>query len=125
MRMENQVSLGLVDYYYEKKDIVPLINQELVKTFVYYLVCQIYSYYILCFPRYLKESELLEYDKSLLKKSPFFYDMAAKAKDVRKFGTFFYVKDFREKKTRKTLRYFYYDCCMKVGELLTKFKVGL
>lgn len=122
MWMENQVILGLVDYYSIIKPVVAPINAELLRTFIYYLVRQVYIYYLLLFPKFLNESELLEYDKALFEKSPLFYEMVSGAKDERKFGSFYYVKDFRDKCTRKRLKYYYYDICMAIGAITKKVK---
>ena len=122
MWMENRVILGLVDFYSEVKTKVSPINAKLLETFICYLVRQVYIYYLLYFPKYLRESELIEYDNTLLKKSPYFYDMVSNSKDMRKFGTFSYVRDFREKGTRKRVKYYYYDFCMAIGAITERIK---
>ncbi len=122
MWMENRVILGLVDFYSEVKTKVSPINAKLLETFICYLVRQVYIYYLLYFPKYLRESELIEYDNTLLKKSPYFYDMVSNSKDMRKFGTFSYVRDFREKGTRRRVKYYYYDFCMAIGAITERIK---
>ena len=120
MWMENKVVLGIARQYESiKEDILPE-NALLFKNLTAFLIKQVYFHYLVNFPHSLDEAELVSFDKSLLETSKTLYDTVPDARDIRKFGTFHYIRDFRKKGTRKTLKYAFVDACIAIGSLFRK-----
>ena len=121
MWMENKVVLGLVNYYMEMKETIPSDNAKLLCRFISSMVSHVYYHYMVKYPgRLHNEQELLAFDKDLFKASEEIYSIVSSTYDQRKFGTFYYVNDFRKNKTRKSLKYFYYDSCLLINALVRK-----
>ena len=118
MWMENKVVLGLANSYEQIKQDIDPNNRIAVKAIIQDLVTNVYRHYLLNYPRQLKISELKDFDENILNTSPEIYRQIEDATDVRKFGSFYYIKDFRAKGTRKGLRYLYYDIFRGFGELI-------
>lgn len=124
MWMENKVVLGLVKQYESLKNVIAPANATILRTFVYNLVRIVYLHYLINYRGTLKESDLYAFDKELKIISDSLYQLEAKAADIRKFGTFYYVKDFREKRVWYELKYLYYNVCRSVGSILNYLRSG-
>ncbi|MBO4571256.1 MAG: glycosyltransferase [Bacteroidales bacterium] len=120
MWMENQVVLGIARRYESINECMLPGNALLFKNLTAFLIQQVYFHYLVNFPHSLDEAELVSFDKSLLETSKTLYDAVSDARDVRKFGTFHYIRDFRKKGTRKTLKYAFVDACIAIGSIFRK-----
>ena len=117
MWMENKVVLGLSGMYESVKESIAKENAALLKVCVSSLIRQVYFHYLINYPRYLDEKELVGFDKALHESSPELYESVSDTKDVRRTGTFRYISDFRKKGTRKTIKYLYFDACTAIGSI--------
>ncbi len=73
-------------------------------------------------PRNLEEqSDLLEFDSKLRQVSEEIYQSVTTTKEARKFGTYYYVRDFRTNGKRGS-KYYFYDLCMQLGYLLNRIR---
>ena len=124
MWMENKVVLGIVRQYETLKDGIAPANKAVLTTFVYNLVRIVYLHYLINYRGVLEESELSSFDKDLLEASETIYQMEAKAADIRKYGSFHYVNDFRNKPAGYRLKYLYYDVCRYAGAVIEKLRTG-
>ena len=124
MWMENKVVLGLVRDYETLKNETAPANETVLRTLVYNLVRIVYLHYLINYRGALKESELKLFDRDLREASETIYQLEAEASDARKFGTFHYVKDFREKNPGYRIKYLYYDVCRAVGAAADYLKTG-
>ena len=122
MWMENKVVIGLAEKYEEIKDNIETDNAILLKRFISSLVRQIYFHYLINYPSQLNEDELSAFDRNLFEKSKDVYISVDNVVDRRKFGAFYYIKDFRNNGTRDTLRYRFFDNCVRIGALLRNKK---
>ena len=122
MWMENKVVLGIVSKYEALKSSLLSTNEILLKTFSANLIRQVYYHYLINYPGQLEESELRSFDKELSQISDELYWTVEDTEDKRKFGKFLYIKDFRNKGTRKQIKYFYYDACMSIGNFIRMLK---
>lgn len=120
MWMENKVVLGLASIFEESKDEIPADNASLLKQITAYHVQHVYFHYLINYPHDLNEQELVSFDDNLKSSSPMLYDFISETQDIRKFGTFHYIRDFRKKGTRNTLKYAYYDACFAIKSLIKK-----
>ena len=120
MWMENKVVLGLVEKYESIKDRVSSDNASVFKSFISSMIRHVYYHYMVKWPVFLDEKELESFDSKLLSISYELYQLVSDTKDGRKFGTFYYVNDFRRKKTRKQIKYYYYDLCMSINSKINK-----
>lgn len=122
MWMENSVDLDLAKRYEQIKDDLGPSNRAVVKEIISNKITQVYRHYLLDYHRQLKEAELVTFDENLHNTSEELYRQVEKAVDVRKFGTFHYVRDFRKNLTRNGLKYFYYDILRGAGEQFRNIK---
>ena len=122
MWMENKVNLGLANRYEQMKQNIGPYNRTVVKIIISNMIIQVYRHYLLNYPMHLKEIELKVFDENLYKASEEIYKQVEDATDVRKFGTFYYIKDFRTRGTRKGLKYLYYDIFRGAGEIIRRIK---
>lgn len=118
MWMEDKVVLGIVGQFESLKDEIPIDNTTLLKNLTAFLVQQVYFHYLVNFPHDLNEEGLISFDKRLRETSITLYDAVSDAKDIRKFGTFHYIRDFRKKGTRKSLKYAFVDACIAIGSFI-------
>ena len=118
MWMENKVDLGLATRYEQIKQDIGSYNKKTMLIIISNMIIQVYRHYLLNYPRQLKESDLNTFDEKLNSISEEIYRQIEDATDVRKFGTFYYIRDFRTKGTRKGLKYLYYDIFRGLGELI-------
>ncbi len=73
-------------------------------------------------PRNLEEqSDLMEFDSKLRQVSEEIYQSVTTTKEARKFGTYYYVRDFRTNGKRGS-KYYFYDLCMQLGYLLNRIR---
>lgn len=122
MWMEDKVVLGLAGQYEVLKDSLPSDNAFLFKALISSFIEQIYSHYLVNYPKDLRETDLVKFDISLYRTSKELYGPCSEAKDMRKFGTFYYIRDFRKKGTRKQIKFIFYDICRAAGSLYGKIK---
>lgn len=122
MWMENKVDLGLAERYEQMKEDIGPYNRTAVKIIISNMIIQVYRHYLLNYPRQLNITDLDAFDECLHKTSEEIYKQVEDATDVRKFGTFYYVRDYRTKGNRKGLKYLYYDIFRGTGELIRKIK---
>lgn len=120
MWMEDKVVLGIAKHYETVKEDISQDNAVLLKKLTSFLIQQVYFHYLVNFPHYIDETGLVSFDNSLLETSNTLYDSVSEAKDIRKFGTFYYIRDFRKHGTRKTLKYALVDTCIAIGSLFRK-----
>lgn len=124
MWMENKVVLGIAVQYEAIKDKLAQGNASFMKELTSFLIRQIYFHYLINFPHDLDESGLVSFDNNLFNTSKELYTSVSDTVDVRKFGTFHYIRDFRKKKTRKTLKYALFDACVAIGSWGRKVNHG-
>lgn len=122
MWMENKVVLGLSGMYESVKESIAKENAGLLKVCVSSLIRQVYFHYLINYPRYLDEKELVGFDKALHESSPELYESVSDTKDVRRIGTFRYISDFRRNGTRKSIKYFYFDACTAIGSIFRELR---
>ena len=117
MWMEDKVVLGIATQYESIKSVIPPENATLLRALASYLVRQVYFHYLINFPHQLDEGGLATFDRALFNSCKTLYDSVSEEKDIRKFGTFHYIRDFRKKGTRKTLKYAIFDAFVAIGSL--------
>lgn len=120
MWMENKVVLGIVDLYEAKKNEIAPANEYLLRSFSKDLVRIVYQHYLINYRKLLKETELISFDKDLKQASETIYQSVTNEFDRRKFGRFYYIRDFRNKKPGYYLKYTYYDFCRLVGSIVRR-----
>lgn len=117
MWMEDNVVLGLAGRYETIRNEISPNNDLILKTLLSFLVRQVYFHYLINFPHDLDEAGLVSFDRNLLETSKTLYDSVSDERDVRKFGSYYYIRDFRKNGTRKTLKYAMFDVCVAIGSL--------
>lgn len=122
MWMENQVVLDLARRFENIKTSITPERALLQKSFTSFYIQQIYSHYMITYHRALDLQDLISFDNRLLHTSKELYDAVTDAKDIRKFGAIHYVRDFRKKRTRATIKYAYYDACFAFGSFIRRFR---
>ena len=120
--MENKVVLNLTERYEQLKHNDYSYNQEFLRTLLSNYITSVYYHYLLEYPNQLKETELIVFDEKLRNSSEEMYQLVNDTKDKRKYGTFYYIKDFRDKGTRKNMTYYFYDLCRFISRIVTKIK---
>lgn len=124
MWMENKVVLGIVRQYEALKEKIAPANEAVLRTFVYNLVRIVYLHYLINSRGALKESELRTFDEDLREVSESIYQLENTAVDIRKYGSFYYIKDFRNKRIGYRIKYFYYQVCRYVGAVVEHIRMG-
>lgn len=122
MWMENQVVLGLARQYETIKQDLPLDNASLFKSFIAFFVQTVYRHYLLLAPHALNPSDLKEFEANLHQISEELFESVLDAKETKKFGTFYYIRDFRIAGKRRTIKYFFYDFCMTLGSIINRIR---
>ena len=122
MWMENKVIIGLVKQYEKIKADVDGDNSILLKHFLSSLVRQVYFHYLINYPGVLDEAELKVFDTDLQQISVEIYQSVEDSVDIRKFGSFYYIRDFRKSGTRNTLKYRFFDLCVNTMKLINKIR---
>lgn len=118
--MEDSVVLGLARSYERLKEGIAPENETILRTFISSLVRQIYFHYLVNFRGILNMSELKSFDDDLKGISETLYESVHDVVDIRKFGTFKYIKDYRTGGLANRIRYLYYDSCLAAAKLLKK-----
>lgn len=118
--MEDSVVLSLARSYERSKEEIAPENETLLRTFISSLIRQIYFHYLVNFRGSLNMSELKSFDDDLKGISETLYESVNDVVDIRKFGTFKYIKDYRAGGLINRIRYLYYDSCLAAAKLLKK-----
>lgn len=121
MWMENQVVLDLVRKYEKLKHDLAQDNVALFKAIISAFVQTVYRHYLILEPHALQQSDLMEFDSKLRQVSEEIYQSVTTTKEARKFGTYYYVRDFRTNGKRGS-KYYFYDLCMQLGYLLNRIR---
>ena len=108
--------------YYEKyKDSIPLENRRVLKEIIFNNLVRIYFHFLINWPKYLNNSILVEYDNEIHSLSLELYEDASMAIERRKFMSFYYISEWRKRKSRKSLPFFIYDAGIAIGRVLRLF----
>lgn len=122
MWMKGKVLLGLADRYESlKRDLDPLHQSILLKSTLGFIQHHYYEY-LLLYPKVMNEDELKSFDKELLNTSKEIHCLLETSEDIRKFGKFRYISDFRRNGTRKSIKYFYFDACTAIGSIFRELR---
>ena len=120
--MEDSVVLGLAKNYEQLIKRIAPDNEIVLRTFISSLVRQIYFHYLVNFRGVLNEAELKSFDAELRGISETLYLSVENTVDIRKFGKFNYIKDYRDGGLINKIKYLYYDTCIAVGSFLKRAK---
>lgn len=118
MWMENKVVLHLAQQYETLKQGLQQDNASLFKVFISTFIAGVYQHYLILFPHDLDISDLSRFDAKLQQISEELYESVNGVKEVKKFGTFYYIRDFRATGYRKQPRYLLYDVCSTLGSII-------
>ena len=91
-------------------------------TFLSSLVRQVYFHYLINYPGVLDEAELKVFDTDLQQISVEIYQSVEDSVDIRKFGSFYYIRDFRKSGTRNTPKYRFFDLCVNTMKLINNIR---
>ena len=122
MWMENQVVLGLAQQFETLKQDLARDNASVFKSFVSFFVQTVYRHYLLLAPHDLNPSDLREFDAKLQQISEELYESVLDAKESKRFGTFCFIRDFREAGKRRPIKYLFYDSCMTLGSIINRIQ---
>lgn len=109
--MENKIILGLASYYELNKGRMNKYNAQMVRSSIHVFAARVYVHYLINYPGNLPISDLVAFDRDLLISSPEIYQGLLSDTYKRKFGTFYYIKDFRKRSSRKDWHFLYLDLC--------------
>ena len=123
MWMENQVVLGLAKKFEAWKGGIASDNLPVFKSIISSFIVTVYRHYLILSPHDLKEAEIIDFDKSLQQISDELYKSVIDTKESRKFGTYYYIKDFRNNNGRPQLKYLLFDICMSLGSLYNRIRL--
>lgn len=122
MWKENKVVLGLAKTYEALKNDTSPDNQPLFRAIISSFIITVYRHYLILSPHDLKESEIIDFDTSLHQISGELYQSVLDTQECRKFGSYYYIKDFRSNKGRPQFKYLFFDICMSVGSLYNRIR---
>jgi len=108
----------MVDYFEKYKDIIPVENRRVLKEIVLSNVTRIYFHFLINWPKLLDDSILIDYDEELNRISPELYETAGLRVERRKFMSFRFIEEWRKKKSRNTIVYYFFDIGVFVGRLI-------
>lgn len=117
MWMENKVIFNNISYFNTIKDELPGDTKSLMGFILRRNVERIYSHYLINFNKNINLKDLIVYDSSLKELSPELYRMVEDAHEKRKFMDLFYVKEWRRNKSRKTMKFLFFDLMNDLGLL--------
>ena len=116
MWMADKVALGLASRYEQLKNEVGPFNRRALIVIISDWIIEVYRHYLLDYPRQLNRNDLNKFDNCLLHTSEEIYKKVDNDLEVRKFGKFYYIKDYRVMGRRKVVKYLYYDILRALGE---------
>ncbi|MCR4864335.1 MAG: glycosyltransferase [Bacteroidales bacterium] len=110
----------MASYYEIHKDCIPLDNRRVLREIVFNNLVRIYFHFLINWPKLLNNKILVEYDNEIHRISPELYMEASKAVERRKFMSFKYIDEWRRRKSRNTLVYFFFDTGVALGRLVNR-----
>lgn len=120
--VNRDIVLKVVEFYEQNKTLVAKDNRKLLFTITSSEVNFIYKCALLKYGKQVKEDFLQSFDANLLTISPEMYNSVESAYEKRKFGTLYYVRQWRKRRSRNTLAFAYYDIGMKVGAIAASLR---
>lgn len=107
-------------YYENHKNSIPLENCRVLKEIIFNNIVRIYFHFLINWPKFLNNKILVEYDNELHRISVELYDKASMVIERRKFMSFYYISEWRKRKSRKSLVFYFYDTGVAIGRILHK-----
>lgn len=114
--MEQGIILKLIRTYEEQKNNYPKDNRRVLQMILLLYVKRVYYHYLFDYPKMLGNDGLLAFDNEFFGESSELYRCAADALIQRKAMNLRYIQEWRRKKSRKTLKFYYMDFCSAIGK---------
>lgn len=109
----------LATYYENHKNAIPAENRRILREIVLSNVTRVYFHCLINWPKLIDNDILVEYDSKLRSISPELYEVAGNRIERRKFMSFKFIREWRKKKSRNTLLFFFFDIGVTIGRLFS------
>lgn len=116
------VALRTVDYYERNKDYIPSKNKRLLFAISSLEIKNLYKCILLYYRKKISDDFIKSFDARLESTSKEIYQYVESAHERRKFGTIYYIRQWRKRGSRNTLAFVYYDLGMKLGKILSSLR---
>lgn len=117
MWMEEKIIMQMYSNLDENLLTAGLHSGEYMKNRLALFSSRLYFYYLLEYHNCLKEDKLRDFDKFVMQNSSELYKMISQSECRTYLGSFKYIKNWRKKLSRKTIKFMFYDTYRLVSNM--------